>query len=193
MGAEERSRGLDEAPFRYGAVVHDAATGEGRKVPVQARRPADRESNELRGAGERCTLGFGGKVTVRTNCGGERLPVFAYDDILYVLFLMKVEKRLDEFKKRKREPEYIRWTKNRMCAVWHAEPQGYPTEFHHYGPRGLGQKAPDQFGMPLCMECHRHYDDTGMLPGMTPDQTKKYMKHCVAENFLMWIWEKGEM
>lgn len=39
-----------------------------------------------------------------------------------------------------------------------------PSDPHHEGPRGVGQKTHDVLAVPLCRPCHRIYTDTNRLP-----------------------------
>lgn len=48
-----------------------------------------------------------------------------------------------------------------------------PSEAHHYGPRGVGQKADDLRAVPLCRACHDHLHARGELPGRTPASTRE--------------------
>ena len=39
-------------------------------------------------------------------------------------------------------------------------------EAHHFGRRGMGQKAPDRQSVPLCVEHHREFHRTGTINGL---------------------------
>jgi len=39
-----------------------------------------------------------------------------------------------------------------------------PSDPHHYGPRGLGQKTDDLRTVPLCRRCHDGFHDRGFVP-----------------------------
>lgn len=56
-----------------------------------------------------------------------------------------------------KDPKYLTWIRSLPCLICqhHGERQQYPTEAHHYGPRGLGQKVPDRQAIPLCIDHHR--------------------------------------
>lgn len=47
-----------------------------------------------------------------------------------------------------------------------------PSEAHHVGPRGIGQKADDFGAVPLCTACHRHVTDSATLPHLDKAQTE---------------------
>lgn len=49
----------------------------------------------------------------------------------------------------------MRWIKTLPCAVCGRT----GSEASHTGPRGLGQKAPDEQCIPLCPDHHRHRRD----------------------------------
>lgn len=51
-----------------------------------------------------------------------------------------------------RSKRYLGWAKDRYreCANCGAQAE----ELHHFGPRGLGQKASDLFVVPICRRCH---------------------------------------
>jgi len=111
---------------------------------------------------------------------------YCYEEVLYELFELKLKKFLGR-SKRKRCPEYREWTRQQVCANVDPEHHNLDAEPHHYGPRGMGQKAPDWYMVPLCRKCHQHFHDTGTLPGDSHDQLKLHMKAWVAENFLSWL------
>lgn len=72
---------------------------------------------------------------------------------------LKPRKRLSQRsrtnKKRPRNLPYMRWIKTLPCAVCGRT----GSEAAHTGPRGLGQKAPDEQCIPLCPDHHRHRRD----------------------------------
>lgn len=54
-------------------------------------------------------------------------------------------------RKRERNFPYMRWIKTLPCAICGRR----GVEAAHTGPRGLGQKSPDESCIPLCAEHHR--------------------------------------
>jgi hypothetical protein len=58
-------------------------------------------------------------------------------------------------RKRPRNFPYMLWIKTLPCAVCGRN----NSEAAHTGPRGLGQKAPDEQCIPLCPDHHRHRRD----------------------------------
>lgn len=49
-----------------------------------------------------------------------------------------------------------------------------PSDPHHYGPRGTGQKTDDFRVVPLCRRCHDVFHDTGALPTMDANTTRYF-------------------
>lgn len=47
-----------------------------------------------------------------------------------------------------------------------------PSEPHHFGPRGMGQKTDDLRAVPLCTSCHRAWHDRGEICPYTPTETR---------------------
>lgn len=55
--------------------------------------------------------------------------------------------------------EYLAWVASLPCVVCvkMGQMQQSKTDAHHFGPRGLGQRAPDRHAIPLChVEHHQH-------------------------------------
>lgn len=50
-----------------------------------------------------------------------------------------------------RAPSYLAWVGEQDCALCRAPA---PSEAHHYGPRGVGQKTDDYRCVPVCRRCH---------------------------------------
>lgn len=55
------------------------------------------------------------------------------------------------------DPDYTAWLRTRHCLVCDA----YPSEAHHAGRRGLGQRAHDHTAVPLCRKHHAAWHDGG--------------------------------
>jgi len=47
-----------------------------------------------------------------------------------------------------------------------------PSDPHHYGPRGVGQKTDDTRTVPLCRRCHDVFHDSGLLPALDKASTR---------------------
>lgn len=50
-----------------------------------------------------------------------------------------------------RSERYLVWVRTHPCLLCH---RPGPSDAHHYGPRGLGQKTDDYRTVPLCRGCH---------------------------------------
>lgn len=61
-----------------------------------------------------------------------------------------------------------------------------PSEAHHAGRRGVGQKASDLLTVPLCRPCHQRVTDTGSLPGLDRDGT--LLRVVTAQRDLLARW-----
>lgn len=57
---------------------------------------------------------------------------------------------------------YLALVRTRPCCGCSAPA---PSEAHHDGPRGVGQRCSDFLTIPLCRSCHRQITDAGTLPG----------------------------
>ena len=68
-----------------------------------------------------------------------------------------------------RSPEYLAYVRSYPCCSCPEEgashPAEVPSEAHHQGRRGVGQKCSDFRCVPLCGLCHLDYTDNGTLPG----------------------------
>jgi hypothetical protein len=62
-----------------------------------------------------------------------------------------------------------------------------PIEAHHFGPRGMGQKADDWYAVPLCQYCHRHFHDHGQLPHLNRADTEDLFAAAQRELLLEWL------
>lgn len=62
-----------------------------------------------------------------------------------------------------RSRDYLDFVRARACFSCGADG---PSDPHHYGPRGMGQKTDDLRVVPLCRKCHDHFHDTNTLPGL---------------------------
>lgn len=56
---------------------------------------------------------------------------------------------------------FLDWVRRLPCL--HCGRPG-PSDPHHEGKRGVGQKAHDTLAVPLCRLCHQHYTDRNVLP-----------------------------
>lgn len=64
-----------------------------------------------------------------------------------------------------------------------------PCEAHHWGPRGMGQKASDFRTVPLCVSCHREFHDTGRVSALGPKMEAAFYEQMVRS---LVIWAESE-
>lgn len=70
---------------------------------------------------------------------------------------------------RYRSPAYLAEVRARPCCNCGA---AAPSDPHHAGQRGVGQKADDYTAVPLCRRCHAAVTDTYAVPGRTREETE---------------------
>lgn len=70
---------------------------------------------------------------------------------------------------RYRSGAYLAFVRTHPCCRC-AAPD--PSDAHHQGARGVGQKADDYLTVPLCRPCHQEVTDTGALPGLDRGATE---------------------
>jgi hypothetical protein len=71
-------------------------------------------------------------------------------------------RRRSKYARRERAYDYMGWVKTQECLCAqnvYDDPCEGPIEADHAGDRGLGQKAPDNTCVPLCMKHHRARTD----------------------------------
>jgi hypothetical protein len=59
-----------------------------------------------------------------------------------------------------RDPKYLEHVRGRPCCICGALP---PNDAHHFGPRGMGQKADDRRTVPLCRIHHDEWHTRGAI------------------------------
>lgn len=72
-----------------------------------------------------------------------------------------------------RDAEHLAHVRSLPCA-YHTEVRG-PSDPHHYGPRGKGQKTDDDRTVPLCRECHDQFHDRRTIGVMDVRQTREWI------------------
>ena len=85
---------------------------------------------------------------------------------------------------RHRAPAFLAFVRT-FCCCSCASQQG-PTEAHHTGPRGVGQKADDYGAVPLCRACHACVTDCGTLPGLDQAETARRFAETTRELLTSW-------
>jgi len=56
-----------------------------------------------------------------------------------------------------------------------------PSDAHHWGPRGVGQKTSDYRTVPLCRRCHDGFHASGALGNMTAEDTRWFFLRTQVE------------
>ncbi len=67
-----------------------------------------------------------------------------------------------------RSRSYLAFVRPLPCCHCHASG---PSDPHHWGERGVGQKAADFSCVPLCRVCHDFFTDKNHLPGLSIKET----------------------
>ncbi len=70
-----------------------------------------------------------------------------------------------------RSAAYLAFVRAEPCCVCSAPA---PSDPHHFGPRGVGQKTDDFRTVPLCRRCHDDFHACGLVPR---DQTRAATEH----------------
>lgn len=68
------------------------------------------------------------------------------------------------------DPKYLAHVRTRACCICAAPA---PSEPHHYGPRGLGQKTDDRRTVPICRCCHDRWHDHGTIAPYSRAETER--------------------
>lgn len=79
-------------------------------------------------------------------------------------------------------PAYLAWVRGMSCCRCNAPA---PSDPHHEGRRGVGQKVHDTMTVPLCRSCHRQYTDTNRLPGLSAEDSKTKLQMVQRELLIM--------
>lgn len=90
-----------------------------------------------------------------------------------------------------RDKRYLAYVREQPCCS--CQSPG-PSDPHHFGPHGMGQKTDDYRTSPLCRKCHDHWHDHGALPDM--DRCESGMLLVMAQVRLMIGWfgaSQGEL
>jgi len=69
-----------------------------------------------------------------------------------------------------RSPSFLAIVRATRCMCCGARP---PSDPHHAGKRGVGQKCSDLLAVPLCRKCHAVVTDTNQLPGSSSIQASR--------------------
>jgi hypothetical protein len=71
-----------------------------------------------------------------------------------------------------RSDRYLDFVRAKPCCSCHAPA---PSDPHHFGGRGMGQKTDDFRTVPLCRFCHTEWHTRGVLPKMDSKTSRAYM------------------
>lgn len=82
-----------------------------------------------------------------------------------------------------RSKDYLAFVREHACAGCRA---AGPSDPHHFGARGMGQKTDDHRTVPLCRRCHDHFHDHGRLPHMDPPTTKLLLMQRQLDLLVEW-------
>lgn len=64
---------------------------------------------------------------------------------------------------------YLAFVREHPCCACQADG---PSDPHHYGPRGMGEKADDTLTVPLCRPCHDDFHQRRAVRGRNVQQTE---------------------
>lgn len=82
-----------------------------------------------------------------------------------------------------RARNYMDWVASKPCCSCRAPA---PSDPHHYGSRGMGQKTDDYRVVPLCRRCHDAFHDTRKLPGLDVATTKLFLLQKQVDLLVEW-------
>lgn len=84
-----------------------------------------------------------------------------------------------------RDPRFLAWVRLRPCCICGAPG---PSEAHHYGPRGAGQKTDDVRTVPLCRLHHDEWHQRGALPSAALSGPSARVRFLVTmvDQFVAW-------
>lgn len=88
-----------------------------------------------------------------------------------------------------RRQSYLRFVRSRpCCACWAPA----PSEAHHFGPHGTGQKCDDYQTVPLCGSCHREITDRYTVPGHTRGEAEVLFLRTALTLLIDWTLHREE-
>lgn len=80
--------------------------------------------------------------------------------------------------------EYLNHIRQMPCCVCFAPG---PSDPHHYGPRGTGQKTSDYLVVPLDRKCHDAFHNTRAIPPFDVERTKLELYKTQVRLLHEWI------
>lgn len=89
-----------------------------------------------------------------------------------------------------RSPVYLAAVRAQPCCSCGA---AAPSDPHHHGARGVGQRADDYATVPLCRRCHDVVTDTNVLPGRTREETTIIILRAQVALLSQWAADQAEL
>lgn len=83
-----------------------------------------------------------------------------------------------------REAAYLDFVRSHPCTFCHTPG---PSDAHHWGHRGVGQKTSDYRTLPLCRKHHDYYHHHGRFPAMDALTTKLAQQAAQLDLLIAWI------
>lgn len=83
-----------------------------------------------------------------------------------------------------RNDVYLVFVREKACCGCGAPP---PSDAHHFGPRGAGQKTDDYRTIPLCRDCHDYFHAHGHLRGFDRAMTERQFYLDQVNLLVRWL------
>lgn len=84
----------------------------------------------------------------------------------------------------RKAPSYLAFMREQECC-WCRRPG--PSDPHHFGKRGTGQKADDYHTVPLCRACHEYFHARGTFRGAMREEAALRIWHVQAVLMATWM------
>jgi hypothetical protein len=82
-----------------------------------------------------------------------------------------------------RDDDYLAFVREQPCCA--CGKSNEPSEAHHFGPRGMGERCSDYFAVPVCVKCHRQFHDEGKIECEMLMQ--RVRDHALSEDPPFWL------
>lgn len=86
--------------------------------------------------------------------------------------------------------DYLQFIRGKACLLCDRD----GVDAHHYGPHGLGKKAPDWLAVPLCADCHRmvHEQKAELAEryDLTPGELDTFVAICQRDLLVEWLMQQ---
>jgi hypothetical protein len=160
--------------------------GLGGWLPVQLirRQPNGRYLVEL-GNGERCEVPSA-RIRARTNGPGRPRRVVSFDarPDRAPSYELPPAREASPKDPPKRSSAYLRYVRQQACVGCGAPA---PSDPHHWGARGMGQKTDDYRTVPLCRRCHDHFHQGGWIPPHNALETRLLLLKAQVDLLVAWV------